>query len=116
MSWLGNRAGWMEGTAFPTWAGNSLITGHVWDAYNRPGPFAGLSRLWWGDQVIIHGWGQQYIFEVRSVQVVSPTDSSLAFKHEEYNWLTLITCRGYEPHSGTYRNRLIVRAVLVQTK
>jgi LPXTG-site transpeptidase (sortase) family protein len=116
VSWLGNRAGWLQGTTFPTWAGNSVITGHVWDAYNRPGPFAGLNRLWWGDQIIIRGWGQQYIFEVRSVQVIGPSDTSLAFKHEEYNWLTLITCRGYESDSGTYRNRLIVRAVLVKIK
>ncbi len=29
VSWLGEQAGYLDGTAFPTWAGNSVITAHV---------------------------------------------------------------------------------------
>jgi hypothetical protein len=39
VSWLGNQAGWLNGSAFPTWAGNSVLTGHVWNANNTAGPF-----------------------------------------------------------------------------
>jgi hypothetical protein len=30
LTWLGEQAGYLEGTAFPSWAGNSAITGHVY--------------------------------------------------------------------------------------
>lgn len=34
-------------------------------------------------------------------------------KHEEKPWLTLVTCKDYDEKSGTYRNRVVVRAALV---
>jgi len=52
VTWLGDRAGYLEGTAFPTWAGNTVITGHVWDEYNRPGIFMDLKKLRYGDKSI----------------------------------------------------------------
>ena len=54
VTWLGNSAGYLAGSAFPTWAGNTVITGHVWDAFNCPGAFAELKSLGYGDQVQIH--------------------------------------------------------------
>ena len=45
VSWLSNNAGYLAGSAFPTWAGNTVLTGHVWDALNQPGPFADLKAL-----------------------------------------------------------------------
>jgi uncharacterized repeat protein (TIGR01451 family) len=44
VSWLGNQAGWLEGSAFPSWNGNSLLTGHVYLASGLPGPFVDLNR------------------------------------------------------------------------
>ena len=44
VTWLSNQAGWLEGSAFPTSAGNSVLTGHVWDASNQPGAFYGLGK------------------------------------------------------------------------
>jgi hypothetical protein len=37
-------------------------------------------------------------------------------KHEELPWLTLITCRGYDPTTNTYRYRYVVRAVQIKIK
>ncbi|MFL7870900.1 MAG: sortase, partial [Anaerolineales bacterium] len=58
VTWLGKDVGWLNGTAFPTWAGNSVITGHVWDAYNQPGIFYNLKNLRYGDRIKIHAFGQ----------------------------------------------------------
>ncbi|MEW6717995.1 MAG: IPT/TIG domain-containing protein [Chloroflexota bacterium] len=116
VTWLGNSAGWLEGSIFPTWAGNSVITAHVWDAYNNPGPFLYLNQLWWGDQIIIHAWGQQYVYEVRSVREISPSNSAAVFKHQDFPSLTLLTCRSYDQNSGTYKSRVMVRAVLVEIR
>ena len=44
-TWLNRDAGWMKGSANPTWEGNTVITGLVWDAFNQPGPFAVLKML-----------------------------------------------------------------------
>jgi LPXTG-site transpeptidase (sortase) family protein len=113
LTWLWDQAGWLEGTAYPTHAGNSAITAHVYLPNGQPGPFYKLDALRFGDAVIVHLGGQRYVFEVRQVQRVSPNTLS-ALRHEELPWLTLITCREYDPKTNSYRSRLIVRAVLVK--
>ena len=114
VTWLNRDAGWLNGSAFPTWNGNSVITGHVWDALNQPGPFAKLKDLKYGDQIEIHAFGQVYIYEVRESNTVSPTGASTVFKHEERSWITLITCEDYKEQSQTYSYRRMVRAVLIK--
>jgi LPXTG-site transpeptidase (sortase) family protein len=113
VTWLNKDAGWLSGSAFPTWNGNSVITGHVWDAYNNPGPFARLKELRYGDQVKIHAYGLVYIYEVRENFTVASKDIATVFKHEEKSWLTLITCEDYQDDSKSYKYRRVVRAVLV---
>ncbi len=112
VTWLGDQVGYLGGTAFPTWAGNSVLTGHATDANGGSGPFARLGSLTWGDKIVIHAFGQDYIYEVRSVnRWTDPKDVSVLSKHEELPWLTLITCNGYDEKTGTYRWRTVVRAV-----
>jgi LPXTG-site transpeptidase (sortase) family protein len=117
LSWLDDQAGWLHGTAFPSWAGNSAITAHVYDANGQPGLFNSLGELKWGDEVLVHAYGQAYVYEVRSVEkYVQPDDTSSVFKHENYPWLTLITCKGYDEDSDSYRWRVAVRAVQVDVR
>jgi len=116
VSWLGDQAGWLYGTAFPTFNGNSVLTGHVYNSYGKPGPFVGLSGLWWGDKVIVHAWGVQYTYEVRQVTLVGPGAISSVIKHEQIPWVTLVTCSGYNEASNSYKFRVVVQAVLVEVK
>jgi LPXTG-site transpeptidase (sortase) family protein len=116
VSWLGDQAGYLEGSAFPTWLGNSLITGHVWDSYNEPGVFADLHALKHGDQIEIYASGQTYLFEVRESSLVSPSDLSVMRGGDGYAWITLITCEGYDSHAKEYLFRRAVRAVLVDVQ
>jgi sortase (surface protein transpeptidase) len=32
------------------------------------------------------------------------------------SWLTLLTCQDYNPHTGEYDRRLVVRAVLLEVR
>jgi LPXTG-site transpeptidase (sortase) family protein len=116
VSWLGNQSGWLYGTAFPTYAGNSVLTGHVYDANGKPGPFVGLNTLLWGDKVIVHAWGTQSIYEVREVMLVGPKSIASVIKHEDLPWVTLISCSGYDEASNSYKYRTVVRAVLMEVK
>lgn len=111
LDWLGGSAGYLENTAFPTHAGNTGITAHVYDAFGRPGPFLNLTSLKWGDEVIIHYGGLRYVYEVREVQRFLSADNFSVLKSEEYPWVTLITCQGYDEKTDTYRWRSAVRAV-----
>ena len=113
VTWLGNNVGYLAGSAFPTWAGNTVITAHVWDTYNRPGVFAEIKSLKHGDQVQIHAWGLTYTYVVRESRIISPKNINIALKHEEYDWVTLITCEDYNTDWGTYDYRRMVRAVLI---
>ena len=116
VSWLGDNAGWLNGSAYPTRDGNSVLTGHVYDALGQPGPFVAMNTLWWGDQVIIHAGSAEYVYEVRSVKQVSAEDVNAMMQHEDSPWLTLVTCRGYDEASNSYLYRVLVRAVLVEVK
>jgi len=112
LTWLWDQAGWLEGTAFPTWTGNTAITAHVYLPSGAPGPFHDLGNLRWGDRILIHAYGQTHVYEVRNIQTVKPWDMR-PLAHKDRDWLTLITCVDYDPKADTYRGRLIVQAVLV---
>ncbi len=113
VSWLGANAGWLNETAFPTWEGNSVITAHVWDAFNQPGTFYKLKELGYGDVIKVHAFGQVYIYEVRQTKRIAPDDLSSVLKHEDKAWLTLVTCEEYRVLFHSYSYRRVVRAVLV---
>lgn len=115
VSWLRNQAGWLEGSAFPSWSGNSVLTGHVYGYNGLPGPFFNLSNLKYGDKIIIHAYGAEYVYEVRASEVVKPDNASV-MKHEEKAWLTLLTCKEYDAKTNTYKKRLMIRAVLVSVE
>jgi LPXTG-site transpeptidase (sortase) family protein len=113
LSWLWDQVGYLSGTAYPTWAGNSVITGHSYLPNGDPGPFVNLGNLKYGSQIVVSAWGQRYIYEVRSVKRVLPTDMSV-MGHEDLPVITLLTCEGYDQSKGTYKYRLAVRAVQVK--
>jgi LPXTG-site transpeptidase (sortase) family protein len=115
VSWLGNSTGWLNGTAFPTWNGNSVLTAHVTNANGLDGPFAALKTLKYGDQVIVHMGGAKYVYEVRETKLARPYSTSYAFQSkQDAAYLTLITCQFYNPLSENYLFRRVVRAVLVE--
>lgn len=111
-TWLGDQVGWLHGSVFPGWLGNTYLAGHNYLASGNPGPFEKLDALKWGDQILIHSFGTTSVYEVRSVQWVSPENNQV-LTHDENAWLTLVTCDQYDDKTGAYRWRVIVRAVLV---
>ena len=113
LTWLENNAGYLEGSAYPTWAGNTVLTGHVIDASNAPGPFANIKDLQIGDRVMIHMDGYVYVYEVQENRELLPSNLSAVFQHEDYNWVTLVTCEDYNLQRQSYNYRRIVRAILV---
>ena len=69
----------------------------------------------YGQTVLLHAWGQTFTYLVRMVKDwVSPSDTRLLTQHESLPWLTLVTCRGFNPKTGAYEWRTLVRAVLVR--
>jgi len=117
ITWLGNDVGWLNGSAYPTWNGNSVLTGHLYDSNGQPGVFKDLNQLKWGDKVIILIGSEKFTFEVQEViSLVRPNDLKTIMVHREQPWLTLVTCQGYDPETKTYRYRYIVRAVLVKVE
>ena len=112
--WLGDNAGYLEGSAFPTWDGNTVITGHVWSADDTPGIFVDLKSLKYGDRIMIHAWGQTYVYEVRESRLLGAKNVNAMMQPEDNDWVTLITCEGFNPFNQSYLFRRMVRAVLVE--
>ena len=114
VSWLGKDTGWLSGSAYPTWNGNSVLTAHVTDANGLPGPFANLKNLAYGNKLVVHLYGEKYTYEVRDSRLVFPDTTAYAFEHlKDHSYLTLITCQGYNFLTNDYMFRRVVRAVLV---
>jgi LPXTG-site transpeptidase (sortase) family protein len=114
VSWLGDSVGYLPGSAFPTWQGNTVLTAHVWDAYNRPGLFVDLKQLRYSDRIEIHAWGIVYRYEVRESRLISPEAVDVVMQHKEHDWVTLLTCEDYRFAGEEYAFRRMVRAVLVE--
>jgi LPXTG-site transpeptidase (sortase) family protein len=113
LTWLWDSVGYLEGTAYPSLPGNTALTAHAYLANGLPGPFAELGQLSWGQRLFLHANGQLYVYEIRQVRRVFPENLSV-LQHEDYAWLTLITCEGFDERLDGYLRRVVVRAVLVE--
>jgi LPXTG-site transpeptidase (sortase) family protein len=112
VSWLQDQVGWLNGTAYPTWKGNSVLTGHVVNTDGKPGVFFHLKSLGIGEYIFVYDSGHRFTYKVVSNALVQPNDASV-MKHEDKSFLTLITCDTYDEKTGSYLHRVAVGAVLV---
>ncbi len=112
LSWLSAQAGYLDGTAYPTWPGNSVLTGHAYLQNGMPGPFAAIDHLRWGDEIVLNAGDARYVYQVRERDTIKPDDWS-PFQTENLDWVTLMTCNQYDETLQAYRWRVVVRAVLV---
>jgi len=115
VSWLQDQIGWLNGTAYPTWDGNSLLTAHVVNADGKPGVFFRLKYLGVGEYIFLYNQGYRYTYQVVSNTLVKPNDATV-LTHEEEPYLTLITCDDYNEITKTYLQRVAVRAKLVDVR
>jgi len=90
-----------------------VLTAHVTDANNNLGPFSDIEGMQLGDKIYIHAYGQVYVYQVQENRKLLPTNASTVFKHEEYNWVTLVTCEDYNARIQAYNYRRMVRAILI---
>jgi LPXTG-site transpeptidase (sortase) family protein len=115
ISWLHDQAGWLNGTAYPTHSGNSVLTAHVVNADGKPGIFSRLKYLGKGEFIYIYNAGYRYTYQVVSNQPVQPGDTTV-LRHLDRPYLTLITCDQYEVKSNSYLQRIAVSARLVDVR
>jgi LPXTG-site transpeptidase (sortase) family protein len=115
VSWLQNRAGWLDGTAYPTWTGNSVLTAHSVYSNGKPGVFSKLKDLNSGEYIFVYNLGYRYTYQVVSNKFVQPNDITV-LQHEDKAYLTLITCDTYDEKTATYLRRTAVRAVLIDVR
>jgi LPXTG-site transpeptidase (sortase) family protein len=115
VSWLQNQVGWLNGTAYPTWKGNSVLTGHVVNADGKAGIFSRLKYLRTGEFIFVNAGGYRYTYQVVSNTVIPPNDVA-AFQHKDQTYLTLITCDNFDVETNSYLARVAVGAKLVDVK
>jgi LPXTG-site transpeptidase (sortase) family protein len=109
-AWL-SGVGWLQGTAFPTWDGRTVLTAHNVTAAGLPGPFANLDDLAYGDLIEIEADGVTYTYMVLSVRTIPAWQSWKVFEHTDQDRLSLITCAGSFSSRYGYRSRLVVEAI-----
>jgi sortase A len=96
------------GTAVPGQVGNTFVTGHSsnywWEKGSYNYVFANLDKLVVGDQAKIYYKGNKYVYQLKSIKVVDPTDVSV-LQPTTTPTLTLMTCTP----PGTNWKRLILQ-------
>lgn len=112
--WLGNGIGYLEGSAYLTHPGNTVLAGHVYLSDGGPGPFIDLHQLKWGDEIIVNLNGYAHVYQVRNVYQTDPTDEDVLKSWDDYDWVTLVTCKDFDERTERYRSRLIVEAVRIK--
>ena len=115
LTWLWNQAGWLEGTAYPSWYGNTVLTGHAYLSNGLPGPFVNLEKLSWGDEIFLYANGLKYTYQVRIRNIVSAYDLKI-LDHKDQDWLTLFTCKDFNEVTDQYDWRQVVQAVLIHVE
>ena len=115
VEWLGDNVGYLNGTSFPTWDGNTVLTGHAANNLGQAGTFADLEDLRYGDTIIISAWGQEYVYSVREHYQTGVNDTSVVEKSDQ-NMLTLVTCMAFDAESNSYPLRDVVVAVLIAVR
>ncbi|MEA4811814.1 MAG: sortase [Anaerolineaceae bacterium] len=115
VSWLSDsQAGYLEGSSFPTLRGNSVLTAHVWNSLNEPGPFHDLKSLKYNDEVQLQAFGHIYTYRVRKNFSIAPDDLKTLFAEKNGSWLTLMTCENFNELTDNYDARRLVQAVLIK--
>lgn len=103
-------------TSLPGENGNVVILGHstlpqLYNTKDYKTIFTYLSSLKEGDQVEVKLGDQTFVYKVYEIFVVKPDQVSVLNQKFDDSYLTLITC----VPPGTYWNRLIVKAKLVDS-
>lgn len=113
---LSQRLAQLPGTALPGEKGNLFISGHSALPLFFKGDrdygsiFANLSKLEEGDEIIISALGQQYVYKVVGLKVVSPDDTSVVQPpNSQGRYLSLMTC----VPPGLNTKRLVVIGKLI---
>ena len=114
VNWLTTAVGHLEGTAYPTHLGNSVIAGHINLPDGTSGPFANIGQLQWGDEISLSLDGVEYTYEVREVYQTTPDDLDVLERSNDYAWLTLVTCSEYDITNQAYQYRTIIVAIMVE--
>jgi sortase A len=100
-------SGHIPGTSLPGETGNSAIAGHR-DTFFRP-----LRHIREGDAITVTTLDGQFVYRVKSTQVVSPGDIQVLYPTEAET-LTLVTCYPFS-FIGPAPKRFIVSAERVRT-
>jgi LPXTG-site transpeptidase (sortase) family protein len=114
VDWLGTEVGRLETTgAHPGDDLAMVFTGHVTLSALDRGPFADLWRLKPLDEIVYRGGGVDYGYVVSEVATIAPEEVGRLFVPDGAS-LLLVTCTDWDYLHEVYRQRLLVRAVLVR--
>ena len=108
---LGDRAGLLEGTAFPG-EGYSIIAAHNTLGSDEVGPFGALAAMKENDKIFINGpRGNDLRYSVYANELIEPDDfrTIADIAEQKPGSLILVTCENESP-DGVYLNRRVIFA------
>ncbi len=92
-----------------------VFAGHVSTEWSFLGPFAHLSKLKEGSEIIYTVGDEIHIYEVTHMRRILPTQGDLLFQDDPEK-IMLLTCIGYVADSESYAERLLIEAKRVDVK
>lgn len=107
-----SKAALLDLLPMPGDIGNTVIGAHSELAGRDPGPFYYLGEIQIGDEIIITFEGNTFRYAVSETWHVAPDDLTPLYPTTT-EILTLLTCDDYNPTTGSYQQRFIVRAARI---
>lgn len=104
-----NKGVWRKPyTSTPDKGGNTVLAGHRF-TYSKPSIFYHLDKIKQGDRFPLYWNGQEYNYEVSSVEVVSPLALEIE-QNSDQPMLTIYTCTPV----WTASQRLVIKSKLIK--
>ena len=113
---LGDRVGRLEGAGqHPNDTLALVLTAHVSLPPSARGPFADLWTIKTAAEVIYRWGGKDYVYAVSDSTSIQPQEVEKLYVNDGQS-LLLVTCTDWDYVKETYQSRLLVRAILVETR
>lgn len=113
---LGSDVALLEGVGqFPNDDKAMVFAGHVNIYWPAPGPFAHLDKLMPLDEIVYMLDDQKYVYQISQLAFVNPDQVDLILR-DNGQQIVLLTCSQFNLLSGTFDQRLLVIADLVEVQ
>lgn len=115
VSSLSNQVGYLSGTAWPTFTGNTAVAGRTRLSDGAPGPFCRLNELGLDEEINLLSPHLHYTYQVRLIRYVLPSHL-FALRLRRQDWVTLVASNAHDGRVDAFARRFSLQAIRTRSE